>query len=792
MRKYSFLTFVIFLSCFVIYAQDKDATENTIEKKSFSISEINEREEATIAVINDIKKELRIQSSASEIDLDKQIDSLSNILEQYTEEYIESLSIMSIKNSTSTINGVSKRAKSLQEQNTSIIDQFTLLEAKLAEENDFWREVLEYMQNAEDITKSILERIKKNLSNIKEIKNELSSFVNSELDDISKISILNNEIEEIRDLLERQEEIRRNAYLTKDSEALWKISIIETDTLNHDTRLKQVLSENKKSVQLYFKYNSGHLVFHIIVVVILLLIFRFSQKISTTILNIPSNSRLVVFSENPLLTAYIYSFLIISIGNTHLPSVLLEFYLVTLYYPIFRLLKAYILPENRKFIIGFIVLFSLEILINYVSYSYISGRFLLLIIELITFSYVSYLLYLFRGKSKESNRKLIYNSLSIAWLLYISSIFANIFGVVRLSQLLSEATINSIGIGMLVFIFYEISKALIIVLAEVKPFSKLNIIIDRKEIVLKWLANATRILLIMFFVRAILRQYKLLKPGIESWQNFVNKSWELGEVTISIGDFLNFFLLVFITIFVARFIKHLLGKEILPRFIKKRGLPNAISTSVFYIVLVIGLFLAAFSTGIEWTKVNLAIGALGVGIGFGLQNVVYNFIAGLILTYERPVQVGDIVQIKTLMGSIKEIGVRSSRVLTYDGAEVVVPNGNLISDEVINWTLSNNNKRQELRFKASTNANPKEIVEILKTECLKNPKVISEPKPLSLFEGYGDGTLEFRLLFWTHVDVGLSTKSEVGLAIYEELQKLGYELPIERKIVKIENNAITN
>jgi potassium efflux system protein len=168
---------------------------------------------------------------------------------------------------------------------------------------------------------------------------------------------------------------------------------------------------------------------------------------------------------------------------------------------------------------------------------------------------------------------------------------------------------------------------------------------------------------------------------------------------------------------------------------------------------------------------------------------VYNFIAGLILTYERPVQVGDIVQLNTLMGSIKEIGVRSSRVQTYDGAEVVVPNGNLISNEVINWTLSNNHKRQELKFKASTNADPQEIVEILKTIPLQNPKVIQDPSPLALFEGYSDeGTLDFRLLFWTHVDVGLSSKSEVGLAIYKELQKRGYEIPVQKSTIRIENN----
>lgn len=760
----------------------------------FQISDINLREETSINLINVTRRDLRKIEEIIIPDLGIKIDSISKSLEQFTEEYIDGLTVIGIRNSTSTLDGIAKQVKSLQDNFTSNIEKLQALETSLNEEIDFWNQVYDFIKESDELTKSLTERVTNIRDNLDNIKIELTTQFNIELDNINQTSKLTSLIEGIRDLITTRETFLRNSYLLKDSEPIWRAHLVERDTTGQVKGFNAAFEENKESIRLYFSYNTGVLITHLIIVIFLFSIFRFSQNFSSSILDSPTIKRLKIFSLKPLMTAYVYSFLIIAAFDTSYPVVVMEFFLFTLFYPIYQLLKTFIKQENRKHIVIFVVLFALEIIINYVSEAYFSGRMALLFVELLTFSYLIYLLLKFRHSEKDSNRKLIYFIFALAALIFLVSILANIAGIVRLSRLLSESTINSIGLGMLIFLFFQVSKALILVLAEVRPFSALNSIQENKDRILTSFINVVRLILILLFSRAILKQYKLFKPFVAEWQEFVTKSWQLGEVSLSIGDFLNFFVMVFITIFLARFLRYLLGGEILPRFTQKRGVPNAIATSVYYIIMVIGLFLAAFSTGIEWSKVNLALGALGVGIGFGLQTLVYNFIAGLILTYERPVQVGDIVQLKTLMGSIKEIGVRSSRVLTYDGAEVVVPNGNLISDEVINWTLSSNNKRQELKFKASTNANPPEIVDILKEMVLKNPKVIREPAPLSLFEGYGDGTLDFRLLFWTHVDVGLSTKSEVALAIYDELKKRGYELPIEKRVIKLEgkDNLLRN
>lgn len=788
MRKLCLIyTLIVFFLIPTIAQEDELIQETT----KFQISEINEKEELTNILISDIRKSLKPIEERSEVNVNEPIDSLTKIIEIYTEEYIQSISVQSIRNALSTVNGISENIKSIQLKHTSDINELQELDEKLEVEHKYWEEISVYLVGKETTAQSIIERVQQTIINITEIRNYLDSILKDELENISLISQFNTSLKVVKDVISEQEEILRNSYLVRDSEAIWKIHKIAKDTLKAQSRTSEIIAENTEALNLYVKYNSGVLITHLIIILLLFLLFKYSQKLTETILSSPAHKHLAYFSKKPFYTAYVYSFLFVSFFGTSYPVILLEVYLITLFIPIYHLLKTYIKPNNRKYLIVFIILFTFQLAINHISYVYISGRLFLLALEVLIFAYLVFLINSFQGHEKDANRSLLRNAFILATFLFLAAAIANLFGIVRLSLLLSVSTINSIGIGMLIFLFYQLSRALFIVLAEIRPFSELNVIKERKNIVIKRLTNITRFVLIFLFFRGVLKQFKLYKLFLDTWQGFVNESWKIGEVNVSIGDFLNFFLFIFIAFFAAKTIKHFLGGEILPLFIKKRGMPNAISTSVYYIVLVIGLFLAASSTGIEWNKVNLALGALSVGIGFGLQNVVYNFIAGLILTYERPVQVGDIIQLSTLIGSIKEIGVRSSRVLTYDGAEVVVPNGNLISNEVINWTLSNNSKRQELKFKASTNANPKEIVKILETIPLENPKIISDPKPLALFEGYGDdGTLDFRLLFWTHIDVGLSSKSEVGLAIYEELQKKGYELPVQKSSIRIENNNL--
>lgn len=215
-----------------------------------------------------------------------------------------------------------------------------------------------------------------------------------------------------------------------------------------------------------------------------------------------------------------------------------------------------------------------------------------------------------------------------------------------------------------------------------------------------------------------------------------------------------------------------------------RGIPNAISMVVRYTLVTLGIFLALSTLGLNLGKFGLLAGALGVGLGFGLQNIIANFVSGLILAFERPIHVGDKVEIGEVLGNVKQIGVRSSTIKTFDGSEVIVPNEHLISQQVINWTLSDTRQRIKLPVKVSFDAEPEQVLEILRNVAQEHPDVLDEPEPIPTFNGFGDYFLDFTLLYWVTGNI-LKTKTEVALTVYRRLKEAGIEKPRPQQDVQL-------
>ena len=185
-------------------------------------------------------------------------------------------------------------------------------------------------------------------------------------------------------------------------------------------------------------------------------------------------------------------------------------------------------------------------------------------------------------------------------------------------------------------------------------------------------------------------------------------------------------------------------------------------------------------------KLTLIGGALGVGIGFGLQNIVSNFVSGLILAFERPIREGDVIQLQTLNGEVRRIGFRATVVRTFDGAEVIVPNASLISQDVINWTLSDQQRRITVPVGVAYGSDPARIKALLLDVAGKFPAVLRTPEPFALFTGFGDSALNFELRFWTtDADRVAILKSDVTTAVNDALVSAGIEFPSPQRDLHI-------
>jgi small-conductance mechanosensitive channel len=175
-----------------------------------------------------------------------------------------------------------------------------------------------------------------------------------------------------------------------------------------------------------------------------------------------------------------------------------------------------------------------------------------------------------------------------------------------------------------------------------------------------------------------------------------------------------------------------------------------------------------------------------VGIGIGLQDVVNNFVSGLILLFERPIQLGDTVEVGTLRGDVKRIGMRSSTVRTFDGAEVIVPNSQFVSAQFVNWTLSDRQRRISLPVGVAYGTDPTRVIGILTEVARANDDILNHPEVQALFCGFGESSLDFELRVWTdRFDNWRQVQSDLSVAINAALREAEIEIPFPQRDLHI-------
>jgi small-conductance mechanosensitive channel len=261
-----------------------------------------------------------------------------------------------------------------------------------------------------------------------------------------------------------------------------------------------------------------------------------------------------------------------------------------------------------------------------------------------------------------------------------------------------------------------------------------------------------------------------------------------GPVGLSLGSVLAFGVTLYLSWQLARFTSFALDEEVFSRVRMPPGVPLALVTFARYAIFVGGFVAALSMVGFSWDRVSLLVGALGVGIGFGLQNVVNNFVSGAIMLFERPVRVGDRVQLDDLLGVVSTIGLRASKVRTFDGSDVLVPNGDFISARVINWTLSDERRRMTLPVRVAYGTKPRQVIEILQGLASANPEVLPEPAPEALFRGFGESALDFELRAWTESERGfLAVLSDLAVATGEALEAAGIRIPFPQQDLHLRN-----
>lgn len=259
--------------------------------------------------------------------------------------------------------------------------------------------------------------------------------------------------------------------------------------------------------------------------------------------------------------------------------------------------------------------------------------------------------------------------------------------------------------------------------------------------------------------------------------------FKMGQVEFTTST-IAFLLISFTLLFsITAKIKKILNNKIFPRYGMEPGMSSSIATIVRYILVTIGVILIFQSTGINLSSLGILFGALGIGIGFGLQNITNNLISGIIILFERPVKVGDRIEVGNVIGNISSISARATTVITNDNIAIIVPNSEFISSTVINWSLNDRNVRFNFPVGVSYKEDPANIKKLLLEVANANPGVLKTPPPDVLFKDFGDSSLDFNLRVWTsqYSDTPFVLKSQLYYSIFEKFKQHGVEIPFPQR-----------
>ena len=772
--------------------------EKVEELKAIPVIEIPQQIEEAYTFIKEIES-LQIPSKPIE-KLEEEFKEIlsrdSSLKVESTPEFIEELPARKLEDFrnkwNSYLNSILQYKKVLED------DAAKISEIRAVYQNFDKRWALTY-DNAKNkkAPKALQDRLKQLNKDVKTLDKLLAKALNDILLLRDKVSTEELSSNEKITIIEEAVKAQKSMLLSFDSPPIWKAFADSADTTTYSERLSRskdnIVSSFIEFYELYDNKIIHYLLFFLIVFALVFYLGKFAKENVESLKADGDES----FSLNVLSKPFSISLLITLFTSEFFfplaPRTVNEIFSIMFIIPLLSLVPTYISKESRGPLYFITSIYLLQQILELGSSSTTNQRFIVII--LIILSIIAFALVLKIQISKiYSDRKNFLSLISLISKVMIFilslSLLANFIGSTKLSKLVLNGVMTGIYHTLLLITYYQVFQVLLKIFLETR-FANLFLLVKNNRITIKrTLLKIARIILYVSGVISILEGFSLYELIRDFIIEIFETSWKIGETSIAVGDILLFFFSIWVSIKLSKFIRFILDGEILPRVNLPRDVPSAISLMVNYVILSIGFIFALVAVGFELSKFAIVAGALGVGIGFGMQNIVNNFISGLILLFERPIQIGDTIGIQNLVGTVKRIGIRSSVIKGFDGSEEIVPNADLVSFRVTNWTLSDKFRRIEIKLGVEYGTNPEQVIELLKYSISSREDVVKEPAAYVLFDGYGENTLDFTFRFWTtNSGDWIFIRSDVLLYINTLLKEAGIKIPFPQMDVHLNNKA---
>ncbi len=340
-------------------------------------------------------------------------------------------------------------------------------------------------------------------------------------------------------------------------------------------------------------------------------------------------------------------------------------------------------------------------------------------------------------------------------------------------------------LGILYMVVREISPSGVSEAEEEEPEP-----MEEKPMPIRWLLiRLSKVALFLLLVLGVPMAWGAKRDYLGDFFYAVNYQIKLGEMQISVLDLAVAVLIILLTHTVVIVWKALLKDQILAHRDLEPGLKDSITTITGYIGWVIGIMIVFRVIGISAASLAVLFGAVGIGIGFGLQNIFSNFISGIILLFERPIQVGDVIEINGIWGTVTKINVRATQVKTYDNADLIIPNADFVSRQLTNWSFKDARVRRTITVGVAYGSDIDLVSETLNNIALNHPRVYPRPQPEILFSDFGESALIFKLRVWVHINYFLSVETDIRFEIDRKFRALGIQIPFPQRDIHMKGES---
>ncbi|HXV21747.1 MAG TPA: mechanosensitive ion channel domain-containing protein [Desulfuromonadales bacterium] len=373
-------------------------------------------------------------------------------------------------------------------------------------------------------------------------------------------------------------------------------------------------------------------------------------------------------------------------------------------------------------------------------------------------------------------------TLRIGAAVLLAAFLAQFAGYSTLSFRLIESSLKTVILGLFAFMTVKLGQGAIDFILDQQFFRRWRFFRRFGSELTTRLKNVFLALIVAFTSLYLLEAWYIFDSLAEAWSKLLSLSLTIAEVSISVEKVLVVGLVLYLSIIASWTIRNILEAEFFPRRRFDRGVRDAIKKLLHYSLVLIGFLLAMSLVGVELKNFAVLAGAFGIGIGFGLQNIVNNFVSGLILLFERPIKVGDMIVVDNEWGTVRKIGLRSTVVTTLEESEIIVPNSVLVAEKVTNWSLTSTLCRVAIPVGVAYGSDVPLVLRILVEAGKENAAVLDDPEPSPLFRGFGDSSLDFELRVWiSDVRDRFRVRSEICQYIDRRFREEGVEIPFPQR-----------